>query len=191
MSKNVLLCGVGGQGTILASKLMAAATMKRGMKVMTAETIGMSQRGGSVTSHVRMGEGAYSPLIGMGEADIILAFEPGEAVRNLPYLKKGGVVIVNTRPIRPVMGTLSGVEYTGMEMVDYLKEKGIKVVTVDSDKAARDLGSSKVLNVVLLGAAIESGVLDITKEDLLKSIVEKVPEKFHDLNKKALDYIKE
>ncbi|KIR02991.1 Indolepyruvate oxidoreductase subunit IorB [Lachnospiraceae bacterium TWA4] len=89
MSKNVLLCGVGGQGTILASKLMATAAMNKGLKVLTAETIGMSQRGGSVTSHMRMGkEDMYSPLIGKGQADVILGFEPGEAVRNLPYLKK-------------------------------------------------------------------------------------------------------
>ncbi len=190
MSKNVLLCGVGGQGTVLASKLMAAAAMGRGMNVLTAETIGMAQRGGSVTSHLRMGDYIYSPLIGKGQADIILGFEPGEVVRMLPYLKKGGVVIVNTRPVRPVTGALTGVDYTGNEMLEYLKSKVERVITVDSDKAVAELGSAKVLNVVLLGAAIESGVLDITKDDIKKAISEKVAPKFYELNMKAIDYIR-
>ncbi len=190
MSKNVLLCGVGGQGTVLASKLMAAAAMNKGMKVLTAETIGMAQRGGSVTSHLRMGDGSYSPLIGKGQADIILGFEPGEVVRMLPYLKKDGVVVVNTRPVRPVTGALTGVDYTGLEMLEYIKSKVEKVITVDSEKAVADLGNSKVLNVVILGAAIESGVLDITKEDIKKAIMQKVAPKFHELNMRAIDYIK-
>ncbi len=188
MNKNVLLCGVGGQGTILASKLIASAAMKTDIPVMTAETIGMSQRGGSVTSHIRMGDKLYSPLIGKGTADIILAFEPGEAVRNLPYLKKDGVVIVNTRPVRPVTATLSGADYTGMEMIDYLKGKGVNVITVDSTKAAEDLGSAKVLNVVLIGAALSKNVLPISKADMEEVILEKVPQKFHELNQKALHY---
>ncbi len=190
MSKNVLLCGVGGQGTVLASKLMAAAAMKKGINVLTAETIGMAQRGGSVTSHLRMGDDMYSPLIGKGQADIILGFEPGEVVRNLPYLKKDGIVITNIRPVRPVTGTLSGTDYTGLEMVEYLHAKSVNTITVDGNQAAEDLGSSKVMNVVLLGAAIESGVLGITKEEIKEVIVQKVPEKFRDLNMLAIDYIK-
>ncbi len=186
MNKNVLLCGVGGQGTILASKLISSAAMKLGYPVLAAETIGMSQRGGSVTSHIRMGDSLYSPLIGKGTADIILAFEPGEAVRNLPYLKKDGIVIVNTRPVRPVTGTLSGSDYNGEEMIEYLKNKGVHVITVDSAKAAEELGSSKVLNVVLIGAALSKDVLPISKKDMEEVILEKVPEKFHELNKKAL-----
>lgn len=190
MSKNVLLCGVGGQGTVLASKLMAAAAMKKGINVLTAETIGMAQRGGSVTSHLRMGDDMYSPLIGKGQADIILGFEPGEVVRNLPYLKKDGIVITNIRPVRPVTGTLSGTDYTGLEMVEYLHAKSVNTITVDGNQAAEDLGSSKVMNLVLLGAAIESGVLGITKEEIKEVIVQKVPEKFRDLNMLAIDYIK-
>ncbi len=190
MNKNVLLCGVGGQGTVLASKLMAAAAMNNGMNVLTAETIGMAQRGGSVTSHLRMGDDMYSPLIGKGQADIILGFEPGEVVRMLPYLKKDGVVVVNTRPVRPVTGALTGVDYTGKEMLEYIRTKTDNIITVDSDKAVEDLGSAKVLNVVILGAAIESGVLDITKDDIKKAIKEKVAPKFHELNMRAVDYIK-
>ncbi len=190
MSKNVLLCGVGGQGTVLASKLLAAAAMNKGMHVQTAETIGMAQRGGSVTSHLRVGNDIYSPLIGKGQADIIIGFEPGEVVRMLPYLKKSGIVIVNTRPVRPVTGTLSGSEYTGQEMVDYLKSKVEQVITIDSHQAIQDLGSPKVLNMVLLGAAIESGVLDITKEDIKETMKQKLSPKFHDMNMQAIDYVK-
>ncbi len=190
MSKNVLLCGVGGQGTVLASKLMAAAAMDKGMNVLTAETIGMAQRGGSVTSHLRMGDDIYSPLIGKGQADIILGFEPGEAVRMLPYLKKDGIIIVNTRPVRPVTGALTGADYTGKEMLEYLRSKTENLITVDSDKAVEDLGSTKVLNMVILGAAIESGMLDITKDEIKKAIIKKVAPKFHELNMCAVDYIK-
>ncbi len=186
MNKNILLCGVGGQGTILASKLIAEAAMRLGYPVMAAETIGMSQRGGSVTSHIRMGDELYSPLIGKGMADVILAFEPGEAVRNLPYLKKDGLVIVNTRPVRPVTAALSGDDYSGNEMVEYLQKKGVSVIPVDSSKAAKELGSSKVLNVVLIGAALSKNILPIGKKDMEEVIMDKVPEKFHELNKKAL-----
>lgn len=190
MSKSVLLCGVGGQGTVLASKLLAAAAMDKGMQVMTAETIGMAQRGGSVFSHLRMGDDIYSPLIGKKQADIILGFEPGETVRMLPYLKEDGVVVVSERAIMPVTAALSGSNYNGASMVEYLKQKVKHVITVDSDKACEDLGSSKVLNMVLLGAAIESGMLDITKDDITKAIRKKLPEKFHELNLKALEYVK-
>ena len=99
MNKNCLLCGVGGQGVVLASKLIAYAAMEKGMFVRTSETIGMAQRGGSVVSHVRVGEEIHSPMIPKGSADVLLAFEPAEAVRNLSYLKKGGIVIVNQKAL--------------------------------------------------------------------------------------------
>ena len=101
-SRNIVLCGVGGQGTILASKLISAASMAKGMEVRSAETIGMAQRGGSVFSHIRLGSGAQCPMNAAGTADIILGFEPGETVRMLPYLKKGGMVVVSSRPVMPV-----------------------------------------------------------------------------------------
>ena len=102
MRKDIVLCGVGGQGTVLASKLISDAAMAQGIPIMSAETIGMAQRGGSVFSHVRLGEGVYSPMIAEGEADLILAFEPGEAVRCFPYLKEGGTVVVSNRAVMPV-----------------------------------------------------------------------------------------
>ena len=122
MKKDVLICGVGGQGTVLASKLIAAAAMEEGNTVHSAETIGMAQRGGSVTSHVRIGE-AFSPLIPKGKGDMILAFEPAEAVRNLSYLKKDGTVIVNASPVKPTTESLHETGYDGTEMIAYLKEK--------------------------------------------------------------------
>ncbi len=189
MRKSILLCGVGGQGTVLASKLLAAAAMDKGIPVLTAETIGMAQRGGSVTSHVRMGEGLFSPLIGKGGADLILGFEPGETVRMLPFLKKDGAVVLSTRPVRPVMGTLSGIEYTGEEMTAYLRTKVDRLIAVDADQAAADLGSSRVLNVVLLGAAVRSGVLDLTEDDIKKAVMEKVAPEYQALNLRAVDYV--
>ncbi len=188
MNNNILLCGVGGQGTVLASKLLSAAAMSMGERVLAAETIGMAQRGGSVTSHVRIGKEAYSPLIARAQADIIIAFEPGEAVRALPYLKKGGTVVLNTRPVRPVMGTLAGNTYDGSEMLDYIKSKDIKVIALDGEAACEALGSSRVLNVVLLGAAVRSGALDITADMIKKAIVKKINPKFHELNLRAIDY---
>ena len=107
MGKNCLLCGVGGQGVVLASKLIAYAAMEKGLNVRTSETIGMSQRGGSVVTHVRMGETVYSPMIPKGSADVIMAFEPAEAVRNLSYLKEDGVMVVDKKAVKPVTATLN------------------------------------------------------------------------------------
>ena len=122
MNKDILLCGVGGQGTVLASKLIASAAMRCGDPVHSAETIGMAQRGGSVISHIRIGERAASPLIPRGNADILIAFEPAEAVRNLSYLKKDGVVIVNSTPVKPTTEALQEIGYDGTEMIAYLKK---------------------------------------------------------------------
>lgn len=188
MNKNIVLCGVGGQGTILASKLMATAAMEKNIPVMTAETIGMAQRGGSVFSHLRMGEGIYSPMIAKGQADLIIGFEPGETVRMLPYLKEGGSVVVSSRPIMPVSASIGDSSYDAEEMISYLKKKVERLTIVDSAQAATELGSSKVLNVVLLGAAIASGALGLSQEDILNAIHSKVPARFHALNERALAY---
>ena len=190
MHKCVLLCGVGGQGTVPASKLLQAAAEAKGIGVLSAETIGMAQRGGSVFSHLKMGDDIYSPLIGRSEADIILGFEPGETVRMLPYLRKDGVVIVSKRPVMPVTAALMGSDYNGDAMIDYLKSKVDKVIVVDTDKAIEDLGSAKVLNIVLLGAALESGALDITKDEIKEVIKKRVKPQFVELNMRAIDYIK-
>ena len=190
MTKNIVLCGVGGQGTVLASKLIAAAAMKKGISVMSAETIGMAQRGGSVFSHIRLGEHLHSPMIAKGTADIIIGFEPAEAVRKLPYLKDNGQVIVSSHAIMPVTSTLSGADYDGKEIILYLKKVVNNLLVVDSEKACHELGSSKVLNILLLGAAISSGALGLTEEEIQDAIKERLPEKFHDLNYRALQYFK-
>ncbi|MCR5149384.1 MAG: indolepyruvate oxidoreductase subunit beta [Eubacterium sp.] len=188
MSINIVLCGVGGQGTVLASKIMAKAAMNKGLKVMSAETIGMAQRGGSVFSFLKIGDDLVSSMIGKGSADIILGFEPGETVRMLPYLKEGGSVVVNSRAVKPTTATLGGVDYRGEEMVDYLKDNISDLTIVDGDKACEELGSSKVLNVVLLGAAVRTGRLGLSEEDIKEAMKETVKEKFLELNYKALNY---
>ena len=186
MRKNIVLCGVGGQGTVLASRLISAAAMQKGIPVMSAETIGMAQRGGSVFSHLRLGEGVYSPMIAKGEADLILAFEPGEAVRMLPYLKEGGQVVVSARPVMPVTATLTGASYSADDMIRFLQAHVQNLMVVDAEKALKDVGSAKVLNLILLGAALKSGALGLTEEEVKAAILEKIPEKFHALNFRAL-----
>ena len=189
MQKNIILTGVGGQGTVLASKLIAAASMNKGLPVMSAETIGMAQKGGSVFSHLRVGEGVRSPMIRRGTADLLLAFEPAEAVRMLPYLKKGGTVVVNSHPIMPVTAALKGTDYNGTEMVEYLREHTEHVLVIDGQKAAAVIGNPKTLNVIMLGAALESGALDfLTEEDVLQAIRQKFKPAYVALNEKALRY---
>ena len=185
---NCLLCGVGGQGTVLASKLIAQAAMNKGISARTAETIGMAQRGGPVVSHVRIGEDIKAPMIPEGEADVIIAFEPGEAVRCLPYLKKDGTVIVNTKPVMPITATL-GMHYNSKEMLEYLEHQSCDVIMVDGEDICRKLNSPKVLNVVLLGAAVQTGKLGITLEDLQDAICAKLNPKFVELNMKALNAV--
>lgn len=188
MTKSCLLCGVGGQGTVLASKLIAAAAMSKGLFARTAETIGMAQRGGSVVSHVRIGDEIHSPLIPIGSADIIIGFEPGEAVRCLPYLKKDGVMVVAKKAVQPVTASLSGGNYSGDEMLTYLNENVNRLIVVDSEKACSDLGSTKVMNIVLLGAAISADILGISADEMENAIKARLNAKFHEMNIKALGY---
>lgn len=183
MNKNILICSVGGQGTVLASKIIAASAMDEGSAVHSAETIGMAQRGGSVTSHVRIGE-AYSPLIPGGTADMILAFEPAEAVRNLSYLKNDGIVIVNSVPVKPVTESLMNTGYDGTEMVAYLKNK-CSCVVIDAKKICEPFGSSRYFNIAILGVAAGTGRLGISKETILAEIEKRVPQKFIETNKAA------
>ncbi len=181
MNKSILLCGVGGQGTVLASKLIAAAFMQNGDVVHSAETIGMAQRGGSVTSHVRIGESAFSPLIPNGCADLILAFEPAEAVRNLPLLRENGAVIANSVPVKPV----TDMSYDGAEAVDYLKKNVKNAIIVDAEEICREFGSSKFFNIAILGVACAAGKLGLSREQILAEIEKRVPEKYLEQNIKA------
>lgn len=185
IEKDILICGVGGQGTVLASKLIASAAMTLGNTVHSAETIGMAQRGGSVTSHVRIGDNAYSPLIPLGAADILLAFEPAEAVRNLGYLKKDGIVIVNSVPVKPTTESLQETGYDGKEMTEYLRGKCKEIIVVDADELCRPFGSSKFFNVAILGVLVGSGKAQISKDALLAEIEARVPAKYVEKNKEA------
>lgn len=188
MQTDILLCGVGGQGIILTSKLIAATAVEHDVPVMSAETIGMAQKGGSVFSFLRLGEGIESPMFPKGAADLLIAFEPSEAVRMFPYLKKGGTVIVNTHAIMPVTASLGGSAYNGGEMLDYLDRNAEKVVRVDGDKAISDIGSPKVLNMVMLGAAVRSGLLPFTLEEIEAAMKATVKPQFAEMNSKALRY---
>ena len=183
---NCILAGVGGQGTVLASKLIAQAAMDQGLTVRTAETIGMAQRGGCVVSHLRIGNVIHSSMVPMGEADVILAFEPGEGVRCLPYLKKDGTVIVSSKPVQPVTASLSGQAYDAEAMLKVLHDSGCRLVVVDTQTICEQCGSMKVLNVVLLGAAAQTGVLGLTVENFEAAIAKRVKEKFLTLNQTAL-----
>ena len=190
MRKDIILCGVGGQGTVLASRLISSAAMARQIPVLSAETIGMAQRGGSVFSHLRMStEGElYCPMIARGEADLIIAFEPGEGVRLLPFLKEDGQMIVSSRPVMPVTAALSDTGYRAEDMLEYLSARVSRLTVVDAEAALQAVGSPKVLNLVLLGAALRAGALGLEAEDLKDAVRRLIPEKFHQLNFRALDY---
>ena len=188
MQSNILICGVGGQGIVLTSKLIAATAMEHDIPVMSAETIGMAQKGGSVFSFLRLGDDIYCPMFPEKTADIIIGFEPAEAVRMLPYLRDGGQVVVNTHPILPVTATLSGSDYTGNEMLDYLQRNVENVVLVDGNHAIEEIGSPKVLNMVMLGAAVRNGVLPFSVDDIEDTMKKTVRPQFVELNSKALRY---
>ena len=187
MSYNILLCGVGGQGTVLASKLLAAAAGGAGQTVHSAETIGMAQRGGPVTSHVRIGDDVYSPLIPKSTADLIIAFEPSEAVRNLSYLKENGALIVNTSPILPVTESLNPSGYTGTEMIAYLRSTVKKCIMVNDAALCEPFGSVKFFNVAVLGVAQGAGLIDFTEEDMIATIRGTVKEAFVEKNIEAFN----
>ncbi|MCR5437264.1 MAG: indolepyruvate oxidoreductase subunit beta [Treponema sp.] len=186
MAKNILICGVGGQGTVLAAKVLSQAAISNGERVISAETIGMAQRGGSVVSHVRIGNDVYSPLISKGQADVIIAFEAAEAVRNIEYLKKDGTVIVNKKCVQPTTASLTGKTFSSDTMIDFLKTQSSQVIDVDTDKICTELGSTKIVNMLLLGAACKSGI--IKKDELKAAIKLLVKPDFYELNVKAVDY---
>lgn len=184
---NCILTGVGGQGTVLASKLIASTALENGLMVRTAETIGMAQRGGCVVSHVRTGEQIYSPLISLGQADIIIGFEPSEAVRCLPYLRENGTVVVSSKGMQPVTAALQNDAYDGSEMMDYLRRNVKNLIVIDGEKLCSEIGSVKVLNTILLGAALTTDTLNITKEQMIHSIENILAEKYVSMNLKALE----
>lgn len=183
MTKSILLVGVGGQGTILASKLLTIGLMNAGYDVKMSEIHGMSQRGGSVSSQVRYGDRVQSPVIELGGADILVSFEKMEALRWLEYLKPEGKAIVNDYEINS-MPILSGKADYPVDINEELSSKANTIV-IDAAKQARQLGNSKVMNVILLGTIIKSmGLTDIDWENIIR---ENVKPKFIDMNIKAME----
>lgn len=185
MNKSFLLCGVGGQGTVLASRVIAQAAMEKGEFARTSETIGMAQRGGCVVSHVRIGN-MLSPLIPQGGADVLIGFEPGEAVRCIGYLKKGGLIVTAKKTVQPVSAAMTGSRIDGGEMIEYLRKKTDRMIVVDTDKICEECGTSKVLNTALLGAAAAAGELGVTVEEVSAVLEQRLPARVMDINKKAL-----
>lgn len=181
---NIMIVGVGGQGTLLASRLLGAAAIEAGYDVKVSEVHGMSQRGGSVVTYVRCGSEVASPIITQGEADIILAFEQLEAARWLPYLKKGGRLIVNTQKMDP-MPVVTGATQYPEGILDDLSKTSAELQPVDALSLALEAGSEKAVNVVLIGVMAQS--TEIAKEIWLKAIRETVPERFLEMNLAAFE----
>lgn len=188
---DVLLAGVGGQGTVLAAKVLAQAAQEKGWQVRTAETIGMAQRGGSVVSHVRMGDGGeevHAPLLSKGTAQVIVAFEPAEAARVLPYLAPDGVLVCAQTAIQPVTSALSKDPYRADAVVDALAAKlGDRFIPVSDAAIMQKVGARKALNMVLLACAVNTGKLPLTMDDLRTAVAACVKPAFVDMNLAAMD----
>jgi len=179
---NIMIVGVGGQGTLLASRILGAAALRAGKQVKLSEVHGMSQRGGSVVTYVKYGDRVDSPVIEPGEADMIIAFEELEAYRSLPYLKKDGVMIVNTQKTNPMPVITGAMEYPE-NILEKLSEKGIKVVACDALELAKEAGNIKAVNVALIGVMAKNSPL--SREIWDGALIDAVPAKFLEVNQKA------
>ena len=182
MAKNIMIVGVGGQGSLLASKLLGHLLLSEGYDVKVSEVHGMSQRGGSVVTYVRFGEKVYSPIIDKGEANFIVSFEKLEAARYVEYLKADGRIVVNTQEIDP-MPVITGAAQYPENLIERMENLGIQVDAMDCLALAEEAGSAKAVNIVLMGRL--SRYFDIPVEKWQKAIEECVPAKFVELNKKA------
>ena len=182
MTGNIMIVGVGGQGTLLASKLLGKLFLEKGLDVKVSEVHGMSQRGGSVVTYVRYGEKVHSPVIDKGQADIIISFEILEAARYVEFLKKGGTLITNTQQINPMPVITGAATYPG-GLEEKLRALDINFECFDALAAAREAGSQKAVNLALLGRL--SRHFDFSEEQWLDTIATSVPEKFVEMNRKA------
>ena len=182
MTKNIMIVGVGGQGSLLASKLLGTLLSEAGADVKVSEVHGMSQRGGSVVTYVRYGDKVYSPIIDKGEADFIVSFEKIEAARYASYLKNGGKIIVNTQEIEPMPVITGAAEYP-TDALEKLSALGVCVDALDALTPATEAGSAKAVNIVLMGRL--SKYMDIPEEKWLDAIRRSVKPKFVELNEKA------
>ena len=181
-TKNIMIVGVGGQGSLLASKLLGRLLLTKGYDIKVSEVHGMSQRGGSVVTYVRFGDKVYSPVIDKGEADYIVSFELLEAARWTEYLRKDGKIVTNTQQINPMPVITGAAEYPA-ELVAKMQQAGIQVDAFDALSLAEEAGSAKAVNIVLMGHLSRN--FDFTLEEWLDAIEKSVPAKFLEMNKKA------
>ena len=181
-TKGIMIVGVGGQGTLLASRILGSVLMGQGYDVKMSEVHGMSQRGGSVVTYVKFGDKVYSPLVDLGEADYIIAFERLEGARWISYLKEGGTLILNDRRISPMPVITGAMEYPE-EIVEKLRSKGAKTIACDALSMANEAGNAKSVNVVMIG--ILSALAEFSEEAWQAALTECVKPKFLELNKKA------
>jgi indolepyruvate ferredoxin oxidoreductase beta subunit len=183
-TKSIMIVGVGGQGSLLASRLLGNVLLSQGFDVKVSEVHGMSQRGGSVVTYVKYGERVFSPVIEYGEADAVISFELLEAARCVPYLKKGGNLITSTQQIDPMPVVMGNMDYPA-ELEKKITDAGVKLTAIDALSLAEQAGSAKASNVALMGAL--SARLDFSESVWKKAIEECVPPKFLELNKKAFE----
>ena len=184
MTKNIMIVGVGGQGSLLASKMLGKLLLSRGYDVKVSEVHGMSQRGGSVVTYVRYGEKVYSPVIDKGEADFIISFEKLEAARWISYLKKGGKIIVSNQEVDPMPVIIGAAQYPE-NLIEKMIAAGADVDAIDALDLALEAGSSKAVNLVLMGRL--SKYFDATEEMWMEALEACVPPKFLELNKNAFE----
>ena len=184
MTKNIMIVGVGGQGTLLTSRIIGKAALEAGYDVKISEVHGMAQRGGSVVTFVRFGEKVNEPVVEEGQADVIIAFERLEAKRYAHFLKKDGVLVVNDCKIEPMTVVIGAKKYPENIIEDLKKEHN--VYAIDGQKIAIELGNSKVLNSVVLGYA--AGFIGFDKQTWIDTVASTVPQKTIEINEKAFTY---
>jgi indolepyruvate ferredoxin oxidoreductase beta subunit len=184
---NIIIAGVGGQGTILASRVLAQAALNAGLEAKTSETIGMAQREGSVQSHIRINAADFGPVIGKNQADILLGFEPAEAQRASGLVKPTGFGLVNIHPIRPVTVALGSAAYPMEQIQAFLVNRPFKVVFLNAFQMAINLGNVKTINAIMLGALANSGKLPFDKEQVKKALLDLVPDRFRGINERAFE----
>ncbi len=185
MKTGIVFAGVGGQGVLTASSILGVAALKAGMNVIMSEVHGMAQRGGVVVTEMNIGD-AHSPLVGDGEADIIVGFEPVEAYRVLHKAHPNAHILVNTEPIVPITASLGNANYPSVEEI--LKNmEGLNVHPLEATQIARDVGNVITMNIVMLGALSEIPVFPIEKEYLVEAIKERIPAKHHEINMRAFE----
>ncbi|MCI7402172.1 MAG: indolepyruvate oxidoreductase subunit beta [Christensenella sp.] len=182
-TKNIMIVGVGGQGTLLTSRILGGITTMAGYDVKLSEVHGMAQRGGSVVTFVRYGDKVYEPIVEIGKADVLIAFEKLEALRYMHYLKKDGVIIVNDQRIDP-MTVVTGVAKYPENILETLS-KDHKVIAVKAMDEAKKLGNAKVFNTIIVGVAAKH--MDFKKEEWIKVIEKTVPQKTVEINKAAFE----